>query len=91
MDKTLTLGHVVAALSFLCAGVVVYSTTTNGIQRNEQAIAHLEQRLNSQAEQVKLVRDEFQDEIELLRKDFNSEIKIVQAKLDRLIERELNR
>jgi hypothetical protein len=91
VERSITVGHIVAACAFIAAGFTAYSTTSNDIQRNAQSIAHMEQRLNDQAEYAKAVRSEFQGEIALLRRDFNSEIKVVNAKLDRLIERELKR
>lgn len=91
VEKSLTVGHIVAACAFIAAGFTAYSTTNNDIQRNAQSIAHIEQRLSDQADYAKSVRNEFQSEVEMLRKDFNSEIKIVNSKLDRLIERELDR
>ena len=91
VERSLTVGHIIGVCAFIASGLAAYSTTNNGIQRNAQSIAHIEQRLSDQAEYAKSVRSEFQSEIALLRNDFNSEIKIVNSKLDRLIERELDR
>ena len=91
VEKSLTVGHIVAVCSVIAAGFAAYTTTSNDIQRNAQSITHIEQRLNDQAEYAKSVRSEFQSEIALLRNDFNLEIKAINSKLDRLIERELDR
>lgn len=91
LSKSISLVHIVTTISVLTATIWYFATTDNRITMVEKDQSYLKATVSRVEEQQKEQGKELSSQISTLRVEVNNNFEKLDRKLDKLIERELNK
>lgn len=91
MDRSLSWGDVLVAAGLLISGVLAFAALETDISVSRERINHIGAGTNAVHQELQRHMQDEREAREAIRAELRTELKDINAKLDKLIEREANR